>query len=403
MNNPPPGDLIATLAGRKFLDANGNGCLDSSETPLEGWTVCLEQKNGNGTWVPVLDENDNQVCDETGPEGEFTFEDLPVPMTYRISETPKIGWLQTGPNTDPDEECLHGQPSCSDPCASIQVIPSDADVTVIAKDGMYIVNFGEIADVQTEVLSLNFGNALAEICVEKTEACSDRPLAGFTFTLWDCACEVEVTKDALGNDIEPIVSGGDDDCWTNLLAGSYCVKETLTPGWDSVGPTEKCVTVEAGGSETASFCNWAPCMGLTPGYWKNWRNHYTSEQFCVLLEGTIADVGDCTADIAAADAIFEHWDASPGDELTIMKAFLLADQLTLNLTQLPGMPNPSDGSLVPECSLDYNGTPIVLSEVIEAALCCIAPDGCSREDILQIKNWLAAFAEARMSTCPCIP
>ena len=89
--------------------------------------------------------------------------------------------------------------------------------------------------------------------------------------------------------------------------------------------------------------------------------------------------------------------------MTILKAFLLADQLTLNLTQLPGMPNPSEGSLVLECSLDYYGTPIVLGEVIEAALCCVAPDGCSREDLLNIKNWLAAFAEARMSTCPCIP
>jgi len=398
VNNPPPGGIFAALSGRKFLDEDGHGCWDPEESTLADWQICLEMKDGNGTWIPALDGDGNPVpCQITDPiEGVYNFGNLPVPMTYRISETLKSGWLQTGPNTDPDEVTLY-PPLSADPCGSISVDPPDADVTVTASSGRYVANLSDTAYPLVEVGGLNFGNKLAELCVEKRDACTNALLPGFEFTLYDCACETPVTEDGLETAINPIVTGGDDDCWTNLLAGDYCVKETAAPGWISVGPAQQCVSLDAGGTATVTFYNWAPCMGLTPGYWKNWRNHYTEAQFETLLEGTIA------ATIAEADLIFEHWDASPGDEMTILKAFLLADQLTLNLTQLPGMPNPSEGSLVPECSLDYYGTPIVLSEVIEAALCCVAPDGCSREDLLKIKNWLAAFAEARMSTCPCIP
>ncbi len=398
---PPP---EATLAGRKFLDVDGDACWDEGTEPtLAGWTLCLEMKDGNGSWVPAVNLYGVAVpCQTTAADGFYEFPDLGVPMTYRICETGPAGWLQTGPNTDPDEVCLVGPPGADDPCDSVVVSPADADVTVCAVNGCYIVNFGETADIETQLVGLNFGNKLAELCVEKRDACTNALLPGFEFTLYDCACETPVVEDGREHAINPIVTDGDNDCWVDLLAGDYCVKETASPGWISVGPAQQCITLEAGGTATVTFYNWAPCMGLTPGYWKNWRNHYTSEQFCELITGTIADVGDCTADIAAADAIFEHWDASPGDELTILKAFLLADQLTLNLTQLSGMPNPSDGSLVPECSLDYNGTPIVLSEVIAQAL-DILSDGYGRDDILTVKNWLAAFAEARLSTCPCIP
>jgi len=390
---PPP---EATLGGVKFLDVDGDGCLDAEDTAQPGFQICLQMKDGNGSWVPALNIYDVEVdCQTTGPAGSYEFPDLPVSMTYRICETLLAGWLQTAPNTDSEEECLLGPPGCEDACGSVEVLPSDADVTVLAVDGCYIVNFGETADVETQVGGLNFGNALAEICVEKTEACSGQPLSGFTFTLWDCACEVEVTEDALGQAIAPIVTGGDDDCWTNLLAGSYCVKETAAPGWVPCGPSEKCVAVDAGGSTTVTFYNWAPSMGLTPGYWKNWRNHYTVPQFESLLVGTIA------ASIAEADEIFEHWDASPGDEMTIVLAFLLANQLTLNLTQTE-LPNPSEGSLVPGSSIECSGTPIVLGDVIDAALACLG-DSCSRDDLLMIKNWLACFAESRLSTPPCLP
>ncbi len=397
---PPP---EAALRGVKFLDVDQDGCRDiATEPPLSGWTFCVEMKDGNGSWIPAVNVLGDPVpCQTTGSAGTYNFSQLPVPMTYRICETAPPGqeglWLQTGPNTAPDEVCLWPPGLYTDPCGDIEVDPVEAgsDVTVCAKDGCYIVNFDEMAPEVTQLLNLNFGNALAKLCVEKRDACTNEPLDGFEFTLYDCACENEVTEDALGNPIGPITTGGDDDCWDNLLGGSYCVVETPEPGWIPVSPTEQCVSVEAGGMATVTFYNWAPCMGLTPGYWKNWRNHYTAAQFEILLAGTIAP------SIAEADEIFEHWDASPGDELTIVKAFLLANQLTLNLTQHPELPNPSEGSLVPGCSLECYGTPIILADAVEAALACLG-DGCSREDLLMIKNWLACFAESRLSTPPCL-
>jgi hypothetical protein len=394
-------DLIAALQGVKFLDVNGDGCWDdATEPPLADWTFCVEMKDGNGSWVPAVDLSGNPVpCQTTAADGSYNFGDLPVPMTYRICETAPPGqeglWLQTAPNTDPGEIILWQPGDGDDPCGDIYVDPL-GDVTVVAFDGCYVINFEDTADILTLVGGLNFGNKLADLCVEKRDACTNEPLDGFEFNLYDCACVVPVTEDALGNPIPTIETGGaEDDCWHNLLAGDYCVVETPEPGWISVGPTQQCVPVAAGGTATVTFFNWAPCMGLTPGYWKNWRNHYTDAQFEILLEGTIA------ATIAEADAIFEHWDASPGDELTIVKAFLLANQLTLNLTQHPELPNPSEGSLVLQCSLVCNGTPVVLADAIEAALECIC-DTCSRDDLLMVKNWLACFAESRLSVPPCL-
>jgi hypothetical protein len=85
----------------------------------------------------------------------------------------------------------------------------------------------------------------------------------------------------------------------------------------------------------------AVCIGLTPGYWKNWRNHYTPAQFASLLPGTIA------GSIAEADAIFA---AKGPDPKLKLRWFVLANQLTLNLTGTT-LPNPSWGNLTNACLL----------------------------------------------------
>jgi hypothetical protein len=253
-----------------------------------------------------------------------------------------------------------------------------------------VIAIGATAPDGTVVTDLRFGNKLATLCVEKAQEGTGTPLAGWEFTLYESDGVTLVEYDGLGNLTTPVVTDTTGmACWHNLLGGEYVVRETPKPGWLPVSPEAQSVTVPAGGTASVTFTNRAPCIGLTPGYWKNWRNHYTPAEFEVLLAGTIAGT------IGEADAIFAHWDASPGDELTIMMAFLLANQLTLNLTQHPGLPNPSGGSLVPECALDYGGTTLVLSDVIADALSILAdPAAYTREEILLVKNWLAAFATA---------
>ena len=126
-----------------------------------------------------------------------------------------------------------------------------------------------------------------------------------------------------------------------------------------------------------------PAGGLTPGYWKNWRNHYTPEQFNELLAETF--VGQ---DIDKADHIFSAYSSSPGQELTMLKAHLLAAQLTLSLVNHPQMPNPDGAFLSPSYKIQYNGNYISIGEVIDQALIIAANPSSTRDQIIEIKNML---------------
>ena len=176
--------------------------------------------------------------------------------------------------------------------------------------------------------------------------------------------------------------------WMGLRPGHYTVMENVPVGFFPTTPESVTVWLDSGESTDPplEFGNGGPCDGLTPGYWKNWRNHYSEAEILVLLAGTIAPT------IAEADAIFAHWDASPENELTILRAFLLANQLTLNLTQLPNLPNPSDGRLFGLCTVP--GVPDDLAATLALALAIHNADGVgfTREQILAVAMTLDAFA-----------
>lgn len=123
--------------------------------------------------------------------------------------------------------------------------------------------------------------------------------------------------------------------------------------------------------------------GLTPGYWKNWHNHYSGEQFSLLLQGTIA------TSIDSADTIFRKYSAAPGKELTILKAHLLAAQLTLNLTKMPSLPNPDGAALTENSEVEFNGVTITVKDAVQQALNILAsPSSYTRGQILETKDLL---------------
>jgi hypothetical protein len=126
------------------------------------------------------------------------------------------------------------------------------------------------------------------------------------------------------------------------------------------------------------------CNGLTPGYWKNWRNHYTEAEFSQLLVGTIA------GSIAEADAIFAKLGGKTNDPIVKLKWFVLANQLTLNLTGT-GLPNPSNGELVLTCLDPQTGEE--LGDALATALQILAdPSAYTRGFILEIKDILDRIA-----------
>ena len=138
-----------------------------------------------------------------------------------------------------------------------------------------------------------------------------------------------------------------------------------------------------------------PCNGLTPGYWKNWDNHYSMPQFNQLLPVVIDYMGNdvvIAQNKQAVDTIFDEYNASDPQDLTILKAFVLANMLTLHLSQTD-LPNPSDGNLVLICTLD--GQPLAgnLGDALELAAGIIGGFvQATDQEIIDLKNILDDFA-----------
>jgi len=126
------------------------------------------------------------------------------------------------------------------------------------------------------------------------------------------------------------------------------------------------------------------CVGLTPGYWKNWKNHYTEEQFLSLLPGTIAE--GMTAKQAT-----KILSGNGPDPLTKLAKFVLANQLTLNLSGTD-LPNPDGAYLDETCASAYSDTG--LGDALTQALAILDADGAGYTDqeILAVKNVLDAIA-----------
>ena len=148
-----------------------------------------------------------------------------------------------------------------------------------------------------------------------------------------------------------------------------------------------------------NFGNVTNCIGLTPGYWGNWDNHYTEAQFLLLLQGTIGE-GETLETV-------NYWLSSVGcdgvDVLHCLRRFLLANQLTLSLTQKaaanPDLFVPIEGgrpvTLFNACQLP--GTSGNLGEWIDLALDILADPGAyTRDEILWVKTVLDDFANLRL-------
>ena len=127
------------------------------------------------------------------------------------------------------------------------------------------------------------------------------------------------------------------------------------------------------------------CNGLTPGYWKNWRNHYTTAQFTTMIQGTIA------GSIAEADAILKAKEGGSSSAIVKLRKFILANQLTLNLMANPGFPNPDDAELSLGCTTIIGG-PDLASALATALQMHANPSAYSALQILDIKDQLDALA-----------
>jgi|GEM_PF-2015404 len=80
----------AGISGQLWDDDDGDGVRDASESPLEGWTVFLDN-NRNG----LLDAGEISTTTYSG--GQYYFPDLVPGTTYTVAQVIPSGWQQTTP------------------------------------------------------------------------------------------------------------------------------------------------------------------------------------------------------------------------------------------------------------------------------------------------------------------
>lgn len=388
-----PGDLKHTVefgnfkltpkSGIKCKDLKADGACDATDPLLEGWTIRATGTTGKGAVF-----NETMTTDKNG-EYEFS---LP-PGNYSVFEVcPGDTWYQSLPKP----------------------------TGYVCGDGRYdniLIKSGDSPHINND-----FGNFQAARVIARKYNDRDGDgmrddgeeyLSDIEFCLLEGGSEVDASDflkmpqpacqktDATGT-VE----------WKNLFPNTYTVRETLPTGAfptatvveiagafykKVVGPAAATIDLPFlhGCAETGiaklAFGDVFKCVGLTPGYWKNWRNHYTASQFGILIQGTIA------GSIAEADAILTDDDCSGLDALDCMRKFLLANQLTLNLTALlaagESLFNGDDAGLAPQCQVPhYPGTLALWLDRALAYHLAGVIDESNRQDILDVKTMLDRFA-----------
>lgn len=170
---------------------------------------------------------------------------------------------------------------------------------------------------------------------------------------------------------------------------------------DAHDPIDEDVEFHFGGSgaiDNIKVCFLPPppppsvCDGLTPGYWKNWSNHYSESEFQQLVDAVNDNDYNLGADLTIAEitSILGYGGPDPVERL---RKFYYANLLTLALTDLDHLPNPDTAGLDDDCvSSSYPGT--TLAEALEDAEDILEDDGegYSRNQINAVKNILDAIA-----------
>lgn len=222
--------LTASIHGFKYNDLDRDGVADGGEPALAGVTFTLTTAAG----APVMDAAGNIVGPRvTDANGFFGFTNL-LPGTYIVTET-----------------VPSGQQSTTKPIAKTFTITAGQELVArLSQAGL------QPGDARTEVnrgAALEWGNApeLGEIHGHKFEDIDgdgvqdpgEPRLNGWTITLTDLAGN-QVT-DAFGNIVQPVVTAamdvdGDGTTsatetglywFTNLLPGTYIIRETLQAGF----------------------------------------------------------------------------------------------------------------------------------------------------------------------------
>ncbi len=236
-----PSGVIPSISGVKWNDVDGDGVFDGGESTLSGWTIqlCTTAACAGG---PV-------ATDTTDALGRFNFKIAPVnnaTFTYYVREVLQSGWVQTSPASG-----VYGPFTYAFNNKGETTTPSQ------------VVNFGN------RTASSISGTKFADSDFDGQFSAGDTKVGGITIQL----CSNSGCTGG-GNPIDTTVTSSTvgtlgEYSFTNLLPGTYYVREVLPPGGTEILPAGGFlgpIVLSASTPTTITgqdFLNLAPNPGLT--------------------------------------------------------------------------------------------------------------------------------------------
>lgn len=200
----------ASISGQKFHDLDGDRTKDPGEPGLGDWRIFID-RNGNGQLD--LDEPENLFTD---PDGTYAFHDL-LPGAYKVREVPQFGWVQMTPNPP--------------------------DLVVSASGQVFSgIDFGNLLGA-AEIRGTKFH----DVNGDGNRQLDEPGLEGWTIFL-----DAYNVDDPNGNGVlepgEPfaVTDAAGDFNFTNLIPGTYLVREQQQPGWIQTTPHPAPQTIDNG-------------------------------------------------------------------------------------------------------------------------------------------------------------
>ena len=229
----------ATISGRKFLDINGSGGLNSNEEFLNGWTIELVDASGVVVDTKVTqdrDLNSDGSIDPASERGLYEFTNI-VPGAYTIREVLAADWVQTTPAS------------------------GTYDVVFLSGDVVSDRDFGNYAPASVSGRKLHDlnGNSL----VDPNEPYLD----GWVIELVDITGVVQysATTTSLDLNADGIIDPATESGWyfiDGVIPGTYTVQEVLQPDWIQSFPGNN-VVVSLGNGESVTDVNFANYQNVT--------------------------------------------------------------------------------------------------------------------------------------------
>ena len=206
---------LSSIQGRKFNDINGNGVFDESEKDdvnrLNNWVIELYKDSLNSTAVASVVTGSNGLA-----KGQYRFEKL-LPGQYYVCEVGQTGWAQTAPSVSTG--VYHNGNYCH-------------SIILTAGQSLNSIHFGNFQ------LGSISGQKFKDLNNNGVKDIGEPGLENWTINL---------DKDADGNvDTSTTTDSSGNYQFTNLVAGTYQVREVNQNGWfqTTTNPTD--ITINSG-------------------------------------------------------------------------------------------------------------------------------------------------------------